>query len=184
MFNWEYFLSKLFRTLEDDLEVGGYLIPAGTMAVLCHLTMGQNKQVAERLDFSSPSHLKHWSSLLLVHFTILVCQQPWWLHPRKMDQDGKGICEYIITSMNDYGIHSSANTASFLESSIRPRHPHVCGQKVCRAWGLHSAQQNHPKLQVSITCWPIYLLISFQCVLASQGAGDDHPNSDGSRCSP
>ena len=74
MFNCEY--SKLFRTLEDDLEVGGYLIPAGTMAVLCHLTMGQNKQVAERLDFSSPSHLKHWSSLLLLPFTILVCQQP------------------------------------------------------------------------------------------------------------
>lgn len=42
------------RILEDDLEVGGHLIPAGTMAVLCHLTMGQNKQFVNNPDDFTP----------------------------------------------------------------------------------------------------------------------------------
>ena len=33
------------RVLEQDLEVGGHLVPGGTVAVLCHMTMAHNPEV-------------------------------------------------------------------------------------------------------------------------------------------
>ena len=33
------------RVLEQDLEVGGHLVPSGTVAVLCHMTMAHNPEV-------------------------------------------------------------------------------------------------------------------------------------------
>ena len=34
-----------FRTLEHEIDVGGHLLPVGTVAVLCHMTMAHNPQV-------------------------------------------------------------------------------------------------------------------------------------------
>ena len=34
-----------FSVLEQDLEVGGHILPSGTVAVLCHMTMQHNPEV-------------------------------------------------------------------------------------------------------------------------------------------
>ena len=34
-----------FSVLEQDLEVGGHILPTGTVAVLCHMTMQHNPEV-------------------------------------------------------------------------------------------------------------------------------------------
>ena len=38
-----------FSVLEQDLEVGGHILPTGTVAVLCHMTMQHNPEVAKEL---------------------------------------------------------------------------------------------------------------------------------------
>ena len=38
-------MNILSRVLEQDLELGGHLVPCGTVAVLCHMTMGHSAQV-------------------------------------------------------------------------------------------------------------------------------------------
>ena len=37
--------ANCLRVLEQDLEVGGHLVPGGTVAVLCHMTMAHNPEV-------------------------------------------------------------------------------------------------------------------------------------------
>ena len=43
-----------FSVLEQDLEVGGHVLPTGTVAVLCHMTMQHNPEVGKELC----AHLK------------------------------------------------------------------------------------------------------------------------------
>ena len=48
-----------FSVLEQDLEVGGHILPTGTVAVLCHMTMQHNPEVGKELC----AHLK-----LILHY--------------------------------------------------------------------------------------------------------------------
>ena len=38
-----------FSVLEQDLEVGGHILPTGTVAVLCHMTMQHNPEVGNNM---------------------------------------------------------------------------------------------------------------------------------------
>jgi len=42
------------RVLEQDLEVGGHLVPSGTVAVLCHMTMAHNPEFINNPDVFLP----------------------------------------------------------------------------------------------------------------------------------
>ena len=52
--NTENSRLPFFSVLEQDLEVGGHILPTGTVAVLCHMTMQHNPEVAKELC----AHLK------------------------------------------------------------------------------------------------------------------------------
>ena len=43
--NTENSRLPFFSVLEQDLEVGGHILPTGTVAVLCHMTMQHNPEV-------------------------------------------------------------------------------------------------------------------------------------------
>ena len=57
--NKEYSRLPSFSVLEQDLEVGGHILPTGTVAVLCHMTMQHNPEVGKELC----AHLK-----LILHY--------------------------------------------------------------------------------------------------------------------
>ena len=52
-------ILPFFSVLEQDLEVGGHILPTGTVAVLCHMTMQHNPEVGKELC----AHLK-----LILHY--------------------------------------------------------------------------------------------------------------------